>query len=149
MSLPVEADFAVVSMGNGASPEVFTILCGMEQVSINRVANTNDRFRRDCAAPGTPAYRRSRTTGKQMDITASGAINIPDIARYNEALGKGRNYRIELGQYDETPEGEVIHTIAGRFNLTSANSGVGDEGTAEVTLASDGVWTETTDLPSA
>lgn len=142
MSLPVEADFAVVKIGDGASPEVFTILCGMDTVSINRVANTQDRFRRDCAKPGTVPYRRSRTTGKQMDITSSGAINIPDIATYNEALGVTKNYKVELGKYDGTDAGTIIHEITGPFNLTSANSSVGDEGTAEITLASDGIWTE-------
>jgi len=142
VSLPIEADFAVVSIGDGAQPEVFTILCGMDTVGINRTANTNDRFRRDCAKPGSVPYRRSRTTGKQLDITASGAINIPDIARYNAALGKSKNYRIELGQYDNTDDGDIIHVITGPFNLTSANSSVGDEGTAEVSLVSDGIWTE-------
>lgn len=142
MSLPVEADFAVVKIGDGASPEVFTILCGMDTVQINRTANTQDRFRRDCTAPGSVPYRRSRTTGKQMDITASGAINIPDIATYNDALGVTSNYLIELGQYDGTDEGTIIHEIRGPFNLTSANSSVGDEGTAQTTLASDGIWTE-------
>ncbi len=142
MALPVEADFAVVKIGDGASPEVFTILCGMDNVQINRVANTSDRFRRDCAAPGTVPFRRSRTTGKQMDITASGAINIPDIDRYNAALGVTKNYLIELGVYDGSSAGDVIHEITGPFNLTSANSSVGDEGSAQVTLASDGIWDE-------
>lgn len=142
MSLPVEADFAVVKIGDGASPEVFTILCGMDTVSINRTANTSDRFRRDCAKPGTVPYRRSRTTGKQMDISSSGAINIPDIATYNAALGVTKNYTIELGQYDGTDAGTIIHEITGPFNLTAANSSVGDEGTADISLASDGIWTE-------
>jgi hypothetical protein len=142
MSLPVEADFAIVKKGDGATPEVFTILCGLDQVSINRVANANDRFRRDCAKPGSVPFRRSKTTGKQMDITASGAINIPDIATYNDALGVSGNYLIELGQYDGTDDGEIIHTITGPFNLLSANSSIGDDSNAEVTLASDGIWTE-------
>jgi hypothetical protein len=143
VSLPTEADFAVVKMGDGATPtEVFTILCGLDQVTINRTANTNDRFRRDCAKPGLPAYRKSRTTGKLMDITASGAINIPDIARYNTALGNSKNYRIELGRYDGTDAGTIIHVITGAFNLTGANTAIGDEGSADTTLASDGVWTE-------
>lgn len=142
MSLPVEADFAVVKKGDGATPEVFTILCGLDQVQINRTANATDRNRRDCAAPGTPAYRRSRTTSKQMDVTASGALNVPDIDGYNDALGVPQNYRIELGAFDGTPAGEIIWVINGRFNLLSASSGVGDDSNAEVTLASDGIWTE-------
>ncbi|MXP42988.1 hypothetical protein [Allopontixanthobacter sediminis] len=144
MSLPVEADFAVVKRGDGADPEVFTILCGLDQVSINRTANTNDRFRRDCTKPGVPAFRRSKTTGKQMDISASGAINIPDIALYNTALGVTANYKIELGQYDDTDTGTIVHTIDGPFNLLSANSSVGDDNSAEVSLASDGIWVEVT-----
>lgn len=143
MSLPIEADFAVVKKGDGETPEVFTQLCGMDQVTINRTANTSDRFRRDCAAPGTVPYRRSRTTGKLLDITSSGAINIPDVATYGAALGKSGNYRIELGKYDDTPGGEIIHVIEGPFNLTSANTSVGgDEGSSDISLASDGIWTE-------
>lgn len=142
MSLPVEADFAVVKIGDGAEPEVFTILCGMENVTINRTANATDRFRRDCAKPGEVPFRKSRTTGKQMDITANGAINIPDLDTYNTALGVVKNYTIELGQRDGTDTGVIIHEITGAFNLLSANSGVGDEGTADISLASDGVWTE-------
>ena len=143
MSLPVEADFAVVKIGDGATPtEAFTILCGLDNIQINRTANTNDRFRKDCAKPGSVPFRRSRTTGKQMDITASGAMNIPDITKYNAALGVSGNYRIELGTYDGTDAGEIIWVINGPFNLTGANSAVGEEGNAEVTLASDGIWTE-------
>lgn len=143
MSLPVEADFAVVKKGNGASPtEVFTILCGLDNIQINRTANASDRNRRDCAAPGTVPYRRSRTTSKQMDITASGALNIPDIDSYNDSLGVAGNYRIELGVYDGTDAGDIIWQINGRFNLLSASSGVGEDSNAEVTLASDGIWTE-------
>ena len=142
MALPTEADFAIVKKGDGAEPEVFSILCGLENVTINRTTQSQDRFRRDCAKPGEVPYRRSRTTGKQMDITASGAMNIDDIATYNAALGVAGNYRIELGERDGTDTGNIIHSIEGPFNLTAANSSVGDEGTAEVTLASDGVWTE-------
>ncbi len=143
LSLPVEADFAVVRKGDGATPELFPILCGLDNVTINRTANTSDRFRRDCQKPGSVPCRRSRTTGKQMDITANGAINIPDLETYNDALGVSGNYRIELGIYDGTDEGEIIHVINGPFNLTAANTSAGgDEGAGDISLASDGVWTE-------
>lgn len=143
MALPVEADFAVVKIGDGAVPEVFTLLCGLDNVEINRTANTSDRFRRDCNLPGSVPFRRSRSTGKQIDITASGAVNIPDMPTYLAALGKTGNYRIELGQYViGNDAGNVIYQISGPFNLTSANSSVGDEGSSQITLASDGAWTE-------
>lgn len=146
MSLPTEADFALVKIGDGATPtEVFTALCGIFGASINRTANTADRFRRDCAKPGEVPHRRVRATGKQMDITSSGAINIPDIATYNDALGVSKNYKIELYVQDGSDAGDLLHTISGPFVLTSANTGVeiDGDGNAEVTLASDGIWTET------
>jgi hypothetical protein len=143
MSLPVEADFAVVKIGDGATPEVFTILCGIDSIDLNRTANTSDRFRRDCTTPGEIPFRRSRTTGKQMDITGSGALNIPDLPTYLDALGKTSNFKVELGQYEVgNPAGVIVYEITGPFNLTSANSSVGDDGNAQVTLASDGAWTE-------
>lgn len=144
MSLPTEADFALVKVGDGADPEVFTALCGIFGAQINRTANTNDRFRRDCATPGVVPLRKVRTTGKQLDITSSGAINIPDIATFNTALGVSKNYKIELYKQDGTDTGDLLSTITAPMVLTSANTSVDidGEGTAEVTLASDGAWTE-------
>ena len=145
MSLPVEADFALISIESATTPGEFTKLCGFFGAQINRTAGTNDRFRRDCDKPALPGYRRSKTTGRQLDVTSSGAINIPDIALYNEALGVVRSYKVELFQDNETDVGDLIHTITGDFNLTSANTNVDREGEGggEITLASDGPWIET------
>jgi hypothetical protein len=145
MSVPVESDFALIKVGNGATPEVFTAICGIENVSINRVANTTDRFRRDCAKPGAPAVRRSKTTSKQLDITGTGGVTKADIEAFDDALGVVKNYRVELYQYDGTDTGDLMGTFAGSFNLTSANMSLDANGdsSGEITLASDGAWTWT------
>ena len=145
MSVPNEGDFALIKIGDGETVEAFTAICGIENVSINRTANTNDRFRRDCAKPGQPAVRRSRTTGKQMDISGTGGVDKASIADFEGALGVVQNYKIEIYQYDGTDTGDLMGTFAGAFNMTSANMSFDANGdsSGEVNLASDGTWTWT------
>jgi len=146
MTFPVEADFAIIKIGDGATPtEVFTIACGLQDVNVNRVANTQDRFTRDCAKPGSVPVRKKKVTGKQLDVTGSGLIDKTQITTFESALGKSKNYKIELYQDDGTDTGTLMGTFAGAFMMTAANMSVPREGSssAEVTLANDGAWTWT------
>lgn len=145
MSLPVEADFATIKLGDGATTEVFTIACGIQDINLNQIANTTDRFIRDCAKPGEVPNRSVKVTGKQADITASGLTDKASIAIFNAALGTKKNYRIELGQRNGTDAGLLLGTYAGNFAMTAFNSSIPIEGESavELTLASNGAWTWT------
>lgn len=145
MSFPVEADFAIVKIGDGAGTEVFTIACGLQDVNVNTVANVQDRFSRDCAKPGSIPVRKVKATGTQMDITGSGLIDKAQIAIYQAALGKSKNYKIELYQDDGTDAGTLMGTYAGAYMMTATNQSVPRAGTAsaEITLQNNGAWTWT------
>lgn len=145
MTLPVEADFAIIKVGDGAGPEVFTIACGIQNVSINSVANSTDRFVRDCAKPGETPYRKSKTTGKQQDITGGGLTDKASIDVFLDALGVTKNYKVELYADDGTDAGDLLGTIAGAYKMGAANLNLQRDGdsTAEITLASQGAWTWT------
>lgn len=145
MSYPTEADFALIKVGDGESPEVFTIACGIDTVSVNTVANTTDRFRRDCAKPGQVPIRKVKTTGRQQDITGSGIIDKAQIATFQAALGFSQNYKVELYQADGTDTGDLMGTFAGAYVMTAANLNISQDGdsSAEITLASDDLWTWT------
>ena len=146
MSFPVEVDFAVIKVGDGATPtEVFAIACGIQDVSVNSVANTQDRFTRDCAKPGSVPVRKTKTTGKQLDVSGSGLIDKAHIDIFQDSLGVVKNYKIELYQDDGTDTGDLMGTFAGAFNMTAANLSVPREGvsSAEITLANHGDWTWT------
>lgn len=152
MSFPKEPDFAVIKVGNGAVPiETFTILCGMDQVSINQTVNTTDRFRRDCAKPGATGKRAIRVTGAQWDITGSGVANLDMVDLFQNSLGIRKNYRIEFGLRDGTDAGQIIGYYQGPAIMTAFNQSIGDEGTAEITLAGedDIVWSAMETLPVA
>lgn len=145
MSFPVEADFAIIKIGDGATTEVFTIACGLQDVQINSAAATQDRYTRDCAKPGSVPVRKVKTTGKSLDITGTGLIDKAQIAVYQTALGAKKNYKVELYQDDGTDTGTLQGTFAGAFVMGSTNLSVPREGvsSAEITLANDGAWTWT------
>lgn len=145
MTLPVEADFALIKIGDGGGPEAFVIACGIQNVSINSVANQQDRFVRDCAKPGEIPYRKSKATGKQQDITGNGLTDKTSIDTFLDALGVSKNYKIELYQDDGTDAGDLLGTLSGTYKMTAANLNLQRDGdsTAEITLASQGAWTWT------
>lgn len=144
MSVPTEADFMIIKSGNGASPtEVFTAICGVENVSINKTVNASDRFRRDCAKPGIPGVRKNVIGGKSMTITGSGAANIANIEAFEDLLGIPNNYEIDLMQADGSDSGVLLGTYSGPFVMMSDNISADPNGNSsgEITLNSDGVWT--------
>lgn len=145
MSVPTEIDFAVVLLGDGASPEIFTIVCGVTDVSINETANSSDRFRRDCAKPGIPGIRYTKSGGKQLDVTGSGTSNADMTVRLTAALGAVRNYKIETRQEDGSDTGVLLGAYAGAFRMTANNITTAAEGesSGEITLANHGAYTYT------
>lgn len=145
MSLPVEIDWALIKAGDGESPEVFTLICGIVDVSINGGASTTDRFVRDCAAPGAVPYRKTKVTGRQLDITGSGLSNTQEEERLNGLLGSLNNYTIELYREGPTDAGVLLGHYAGEFRMTSKNINATRESPSslEIALASNGEWTYT------
>jgi predicted secreted protein len=146
VSVPNEADFALIKIGDGATPtEAFTTVCGIENVSINETANTSDRTRRDCAKPGKPAVRRVRTSSTQVDISGSGGVDKANVATLRTALGISKNYKVELYQRDGSDAGVLYGTYAGPFVLTSTGISLdtNGDGNGDMNLASDGVTTWT------
>lgn len=143
MSLPTEFDFALIKMGDGATTEVFTAICGIESAQVNITASTADHFARDCAKPGVVPFRRVKTNGKQMDVTGSGLSNASTIATFIAALGLSKNYKIEGYQRDGTDAGKLLGTFTGAYVMTANNLAITSEATGEITIASDGAFTYT------
>lgn len=146
MSFPTEADFALIKIQTATGPDVYTQLCGIESVSINRSANMTERYRRDCAKMGRDGLRKIRSTGRSWQVSGSGIANIDMIDIYDDALGVLKNYQIELYRNDDTDAGELLGTYAGTGMLTTNNDShdVNAEGsTNEITIEGQDmpVWT--------
>jgi hypothetical protein len=145
MSIPNEADFAIILVGDRGSPENFAAICGIEGVTANRAVQGSDRYRRDCSAPGKPATRTNKITGKSLTITGSGASNVDNIDLFEDLLGIATNYKVEFRDQDGSDAGLLLGTYSGSFIMMSdgiSTSANGDS-SGEVTLNNEGPWTWT------
>jgi len=146
MSLPNSADFALVSIQTAVGPPaVYKLLCGIEGVTINRTAQTNETYRRDCATPNRPGQRKLRVTGSSWSISGTGSDNIDLETDYSDAFGVRKIYEVELFKDDGTDAGESMGTYVGTALMTTRNQSYsieGDSGTVEITLEGEGelVW---------
>lgn len=142
MSVPNEADFAIVKISDGGTPASFAAICGIENVSAAVAVNASDRFRRDCAKPGIPGSRKNVVTGKTLTITASGAANIDNVELFEDLIGIAHDYEIEFRQADGSDAGVLQGTYSGSFMLMSHNLGTSPSGdsSGEIVLNNDGPW---------
>jgi hypothetical protein len=118
MSFPTEFDWLLVKMGDGANTEAFTLICGMQDATVNQTANTSDRTRRDCASPGSIPWRAVKINSQQIDVTGSGLSNAAEVPRLMAALGKRKNYKIE--GYEGDASGEITLASHGPVTFTPA-----------------------------
>jgi hypothetical protein len=145
MSLPTEFDFALLKIGDGESPEVFTISCGKNDFTANFVANSTDRFVRDCTTPGEVPKRKPKVTGTQLDITATGLTDVTTFGTEDALVGTKNNVKLEYYTDDGSDSGDLLGTLACNMLVSSLNIGTprDNESSAEITLASNGAWTWT------
>lgn len=146
MSEPNSADFALIKVQTAAGPPaVFTLLCGIESVNINRSAQTSETYRRDCAKPNRPGTRKLRVTGSSWSISGSGSDNVDIEATITDAFGVRKAYKVELYRDDGTDAGALMGTYAGSGILTTRNQAYSQEnaGTSEITLEGEGALTWT------
>ena len=100
----VKGTYVDILIGNGATPEVFTAVCGLTTRSFTHQVNTSDQFVRDCADPEDVPHRRLTVTGEQWDLAGEGLYNRAQAAAIRAAVGTTRNYRFVVGE----PAGETV-----------------------------------------
>jgi len=149
VSEPNSADFALIKIQTAAGPPaVLALLCGIEGVTINRTAQTNETYRRDCAKPNRPGGRKLRVTGSSWSISGTGSDNIDLETEMTDAFGVRKTYAIELYRDDGTDGGDLIGTYGGTALMTTRNQSYSQDsaGTAEITLEGEGAltWTAAT-----
>lgn len=146
MSEPNSADFALIKIQTAdGPPAVLTLVCGIEGVTINRTAQTNETYRRDCAKPNRPGTRKLRVTGSSWSISGTGSDNIDLEEEMSDAFGVRKTYAIELYRDDGTDAGDLMGTYGGTALMTTRNQSYSQDsaGTAEITLEGEGALTWT------
>lgn len=147
MALPiiVKGGYVDILLGNGATPEVFTPICGLTTRSITEQVNTNDVFVPDCADPEFVPVRRLVPTGRQWDLAGEGLLNLANWQALRAELGQSSNFRFVVSR----PTGSTadIGYYSGPAMLTNmqigGSTGDGQFATVSLAIASDGPWTFT------
>lgn len=142
MSQPdiVRGTYINILIGDGATPEVFTPLCGINARTFTHQGNTQDVFTRDCADPESVPIRRIIVTGEQWDLSGNGQLNRAQLAEIDAAMNVTKNYRFLIGE----PADDLVFGgyYAGPAVMTQKQITGNDNEMAGIslTLASDGAW---------
>jgi hypothetical protein len=147
MSAPTTFQYAVIKVGDGDDPEVFTAICGIQTVGFNDSAQTATKAIRDCTSPALPPEQKVTVTSRGRELTGSGLYNTAQIALINTLLADPRNYEIVLLDISDPtiPAGTALGTWAGPGVATAVNLATTDnsDATISITIASNGPWTYT------
>lgn len=145
MALPntLRGTYINLLLGDGATPEVFTPVCGLTARGLTKQANTNDQFVRDCADPESVPVRKVIVTGEQVDITGSGLMDRSRLGDMNAAFKTYRNWRYEIDE--PATDGVYGGYYSGSGVLTNLELGATDDDfvTVSLSIVSDGAWTFT------
>jgi hypothetical protein len=131
----------LISLGNGAVPELFSAPCGLNARGFKRTAATQTTNVPDCDDPDAPSWLESDVTSLAWSLTGSGVTASEDFdtwdAWFTSALSK--NVEITLNST------LGIKTWTGEAKLTGLNM-TGTRGTRnlfDVTIEGDGILIRT------
>jgi hypothetical protein len=139
----VRGTYFDIAMGNGAGPEVFSIICGLRARTFTAQVNTTDSFVADCADPEDVPIRRLIATGKQWSIAGDGLANRSQADSIRAALGVTKNYRYVQSE----PSGDNIDDgwwegpgMMSNLQFTGSSGESGQFAGVSLQIESDGEW---------
>lgn len=140
----LKSGYGAINMGDGATPEVFTKLCGLTSYTYTNQTATNDDIVDPCDEPESIGFRSLVATSKSATIQVSGFYNRTQSEIMRTAKGVSKNYTFKLTE----PSGETVSklTVAGKFVMTNHEITGGTNGEYiqfSATFESDGTFTET------
>ncbi|MBO9710573.1 MAG: hypothetical protein J7521_20420 [Caulobacter sp.] len=139
----VRGTYVSILVEDDANPGTYIALCGISARTLTEQVNTNDVFTRNCDNPEDIPFRRLIQTGKQWDLSGSGQYNRAQGALMGTLVGVRKNYRFLIGE----PAEDAVYTsyFQGPAMMTQRQIVGNDDDfvTTELTIGSDGEWTET------
>lgn len=106
----------LISLGDGATPEVFSAPCGLNSREFNRSAASNDTNVPDCDDPDAASWLERDTVSLSSSLSGSGVVAAEDFSVWNTWFESGatKNVKIEM-------TGDASLTWIGPYKLTALN----------------------------
>lgn len=97
----------VLEIGNGATPEVFSPMCGISQKGLSQTRQTSDTTDWDCADPDATPITIRDINQADWSVSGSGLLHRPLLATVQEAYDTTDpvNFRVN---FDEKTGDEVV-----------------------------------------
>lgn len=84
-----EGQALLVKLGDGADPEVFSHVCGINSTGISFTTNTNETPVFDCNDIDAPAVIEKIVSSKSHEISGSGLVDTESIATWMDFYDSG------------------------------------------------------------
>jgi len=138
MSYPttIKGQKVALQLGDGADPEVFTVVCGITTKGLQRTRAVNEAVVWDCTDPDAlPLTEREMAAG-DWTISGSGQAVVAELDRLEAAFETGANWSIVFFGTGST----VVRSYTGNAIMTDLNLGAtnGEKATVSLTLSGNG-----------
>lgn len=139
----LKSGFINVLVGDGATPEVFTLLCGASQKTFTDQKNTTDDTLDPCDDPEAIPFRVLQVTGRQASIGLNIVYNRTQAAMIRELMASSDSVNMRF-QFTE-PNGDAVDAgyYAGQFqvvNFQVTAGGNAEYATGTLQIESDGEY---------
>jgi hypothetical protein len=129
-------------LGDGASPEVFTTVCGITTKGLQRTRAVNESQNWDCDDPDAlPLTEREMAAG-DWTISGSGQAVAAELDRLEDAFDTAANWQLVLMGTGAT----IVRSYTGNAIMTDLTLGAvnGEKATISLTLSGNGALAKDT-----
>lgn len=145
MAAPTLTNKLLITLGDGADPEVFAHPCGANSRALTMTNNMGEEALLDCDDPlGQPAaiYRWLESQDTSIELSGRVSVSSFGVWRAWSDSGLAKNIRIEI--MNNTTDGGgyyAIPAILGTFEMTGEGKGT-ITFTASISASGPRVWTD-------
>lgn len=138
MSYPttVKGQKVALQLGDGATPEVFTTVCGITTKGLQRTRKVNESENWDCTDPDALPLTEREASSADWSISGAGQAVVAEMDRIEAAFETPANWRIVFFGTDTT----IVRSYTGNAIMTDLNLGAvnGEKASISLTLSGNG-----------
>lgn len=125
-----------LGLGDGGSPELFPIVCGITTKGLQRTRATNDQTDWDCGDPDAPPITVRDVGAGDWTMSGSGVVNVDNLDDVEAAYDTNKNWQLFFMGAGTT----VIRSYTGNAIMTdlTINGVNGQFADISLTLAGNG-----------
>lgn len=133
----VKGTKVALQLGDGATPEIFTTVCGINTKGLQRTRAVNDAILYDCTDPDAIPITEREEGATDWSISGSGYAQVSELPRLEAAYATPANWKLVFFGVGTT----IVREYTGNAIMTDFNLGAtnGEKASISITLSGNGV----------